>query len=155
MTSRSKDSISDAVSYSIRLLSIRGRSEKELKERLTKKGFNQGTMEKAIDVLRGYGYINDRRLAERLISYAFTDRKLGRRGTTSFLHKRGIPVEIITESGIESLDERPGAEELVRKKAPRISGLPEDKKKRRLYGMLSRRGYSSETISYVLKKVDL
>ena len=78
---------------------------------------------------------------------------MGRRGTRKFIDKRGNPVEIITESGIESLDERPGAEELVRKRAPRISELPEDKKRRRLYGMLSRRGYSSETISYVLKKV--
>jgi len=108
---------------------------------------------KAVSALKELGLVDDAALAGDLISYAADRKGLGREGIRALLRERGIPEEIIASSGVESVDEIRGAEELVRRKAGQYRGLPADKVRRRLYGMLRRRGHSSETIRKALDGV--
>ncbi|MEC4686393.1 MAG: regulatory protein RecX [Nitrospirota bacterium] len=148
--SRSSDSTSSARGYALRLLSIRGRSERELRDRLRRKGFKEDTIDTTVSALKEFGLIDDPALADDLISYAVNRKSLGTRGVRALLQKRGIPEDIINSSGIDTIDETKSAEELVRKKVKLFKGLPKEKVMRRLYGMLQRRGHSFETIKRVL-----
>jgi len=151
--SRSSDSASKARGYALRLLGIRGRSERELRDRLKRKGFKKDTIDATIPALKEFGLVDDPALADDLIAYAVNKKTLGVRGVKALLQKRGIPEDIIDSSGIDTIDEIKGAEELVRKKVKLFKSLPKEKVKRRLYGMLQRRGHSAETIKRVLDGV--
>ncbi len=149
--SRSSDSINSARGYALRLLAVRGRSERELRDRLRRKGFAEGTVEETVSSLKDAGLVDDLALRDDLISYALNVRSLGVMGTRMLLLKRGIPEEVVDSADLEGLDETEGAERLVRKRVPLLKGLPEAKARRRLWGMLRRRGYSCETIARVMR----
>ncbi len=117
---------------------------------MKRKGFKKDTIDATILALKEFGLVDDRALAGDLISFAVNRKKLGMRGVKALLQKRGIPEDIINSSGIDTIDETTGAEELVRKKIKLFKGLPKEKVKRRLYGMLQRRGHCAETIKRVL-----
>ncbi len=147
--SRSNVTARDALRYALRLISIRGRSERELRDRLRRKGFEEGETEGALTSLKKKGLVDDAALAEELIQGA--ERKaLGIRGVYDLLRKRGIPEEIIDSAGVDRIDARRVAGELVRKRIGRYRGLPEEKVRRRLRDQLLRRGHSPETIRRVL-----
>jgi len=120
---------------------------------LKRKGFEENTIDTTVSALKEFGLIDDRILAGDLISYAVNKKTLGIRGVRALLQKRGIPDDIINSLDIDRIDETMGAGELVRKKIKLYKGLPKEKAKRRLYGMLQRRGHSAETIKKVLDGV--
>ncbi|GMT48444.1 MAG: hypothetical protein IEMM0007_2010 [bacterium] len=120
---------------------------------MKRKGFKKDTIDATIPALKEFGLIDDLALAGDLIAYAVNKKTLGVRGVRDLLQKRGIPEDIINSSGIDTIDETTGAGELVRKKIKLFRGLPKEKVKRRLYGMLQRRGHSAETIKRVLDGV--
>lgn len=78
------------------LLSRRDHSEKELLFKLRQKGFSEGA-EEAVEKLRGYGYVDDRRFA---FSYAAELKELkhfGKRRIEQELFKKGIERSVISE----------------------------------------------------------
>ncbi len=54
-----KGSRADAKAYALRLLSYRSRSKKEMFERLERKGFDSGEINRAVKSLEDTGLIND------------------------------------------------------------------------------------------------
>jgi regulatory protein len=60
------DSHDKAKKYAFKLLSYRGRSEQELKERLIKKGIRKAVASSTVKDLKQLGLIDDRSLAETL-----------------------------------------------------------------------------------------
>ncbi len=151
--SRSKDSRSEARQYALKLISIRGRSEQELRQRLAKRGYSKELIDETVEEIRRYGYIADETLAEDLIRYAQKIKYLGSRGIKAFLTKRGIPDGIIEQAGLEEIDEERIAEELVRKRLNRFKGLTEEQLKGRLYRLLQRKGFSYDTIKGILNRL--
>ncbi|MBI4843719.1 MAG: regulatory protein RecX [Nitrospirae bacterium] len=147
-----KDSQADAKRYALRLISYRPRSRKEMFERLKTKGFSQEEIEVTFSFLHQAGLINDEALAAGLITHAVEKKMLGRRGAEAFLLKRGIEKDtarkLITCRSEE--DEKGSAEKLVAKKLASLKNLPQETKKRRLYGMLQRRGFSADVIRNVV-----
>ena len=59
---------SEAANYCVWLLGQQPRSEKELGDRLTKKGADEETILAALERLRGWGYLDDAALAERWVA---------------------------------------------------------------------------------------
>jgi len=149
--SRSKDSTNDAFQYALRLLNIRERTEKELLERLEKKGFNKQSIESTLNRLKELNLLNDRRAAEALLNYGITVKGLGSKGLRRFCTERGVDESILNELIDEQTDEK-RAEELVRKRLPSMEHISYEKKYQRLFGYLYRRGYSVDVIKKVLKR---
>ncbi len=114
-------------------------------------------MTEAVAAVKELGLVDDEALAKELVSYGACTKGLGTAGITALLRRRGIPEEIIGSSGIidelDELDEYRCAEELAGRKARLYKDLPAEKARRRLYGVLKRRGHSSETIKRVLDGV--
>ncbi|MEW6214049.1 MAG: RecX family transcriptional regulator [Nitrospirota bacterium] len=138
--------------YALRLLSYRGRSVKELEERLRKKGFPETVVSSTINHLRHVGLIDDMALAEALKREAMTNKLLGRDGVRRFMVNRGIPREIVDLMiNTDETEEIENAGKLIDKKLRAIRNYPSEIAKRRLYNLLLRKGYSFDTIKMVLK----
>lgn len=142
-----------AKEYAFKLLSYRGRSEKELKERLIKKGFSKALVSSTVKNLKDLGLINDSSLAETLKREALSIKLLSQKGARNFLYSRGIPHEIINQvlDYNEAVDIN-NARRLVDKKINTLKNYSPLIIKKRLYGLLARRGYPSDIILKVLKE---
>jgi regulatory protein len=139
--------------YALRLLSYRGRSARELEERLRRKGFPGYVISSTIRHLKHTGLIDDKALAEALKREAMATKFLSQYGAMRFMLARGISREIV--DSVFSPDDKEdikNANRLVDKKLRIIENLPAGKIKRRLHNLLFRKGYSLETIESVLKK---
>ena len=147
------DSHDKAKKYAFKLLSYRGRSEKELKERLIKKGIRKAVASSTVQDLKQRGLIDDRSLAETLKREALSRKFLSQQGAIKFLYQRGIPHEIINQVlDNDEIIDISNARRLVHKKIKTLRNYSSLHVKRRLYGLLARRGYSSDTIRKVLKE---
>lgn len=138
-----------ALSYSLKLLSYRGRSEGELINRLSVKGYPDTEIDSTIRYLKETGLIDDKRLALNFAGYALETKGLGAMGVRDFLLSKGIPADVAQEACC-GIDEEENALRLVRKK---VKGCRDERMKRRVYNFLQRRGYSFETIKRVLRKI--
>jgi regulatory protein len=138
--------------YAFKLLSYRGRSEKELEERLIKKGITKTVASSTINYLKHIGLIDDMALAETLKREAVTTKLLSQNGAKKFILNRGISREIVdlvfSNDKNEDID---NAGRLVDKKLKTFKNYTSETVRRRLYNLLLRRGYSFETIMAVLK----
>ncbi|CCQ97828.1 Regulatory protein RecX [[Clostridium] ultunense Esp] len=137
-----------ALSY----LTHRKRTEKEIIDKLKKKGFEENIIEKTLDYLQNYGLVNDLDFAS---SFARDKIKLNKQGPQRIkyeLYRKGISQEIIEEI-LKEDDEYPRALELAKKKLPSYKNDNRDKIYRKLGGFLQRRGYSYDCVSRVLKEL--
>jgi regulatory protein len=148
--------IHKARQYAFKLLGYRGRSEKELEERLIKKGVTKTVASFTIKYLKHLGLIDDMALAETLKREALTTKLLSQNGAKRFILNRGIPREIVDRIlGKDENTDIDNARRLVDKKLRASKDYSSETVKRRLYSLLFRRGYSSETINKVLNEKNL
>ncbi|MDA8338532.1 MAG: regulatory protein RecX, partial [Nitrospiraceae bacterium] len=155
--SRSKDfedNIQNALRHAFRLLGYRDRSEKEMYEKLTRKGFSEKVSGETVVYLRDKGFIDDRRFAEILKRDAVDRKHLGKRGARNYLINRGIAGDIVDDVLGDDDDYFDAAKRLVERKLRNMKDYDSEKIKRRLWGMLSRRGFSYDTIKKVLQSFD-
>jgi regulatory protein len=138
--------------YALKLLSYRGRSERELEERLLKKGIATSETSSTIRYLKEIGLVDDMSLAETLKRETLNRRLLSQSGAKKYMLSRGIPRGIVdlVFSCHEDTDFA-NALQIIEKKRKVLGKYPQAVARRRLYGFLQRRGYSSETIMKVLR----
>jgi regulatory protein len=148
-----KGSRADAKTCALKLLSYRARSKKEMIERLEKKGFERGQIDGVVTALEKAGLIDDNTLASDLFRYSVERKSLGKRGINMFLARRGIDKELVdrTLTAHTSEMEDKTAREFVERKLKTLKNYPADVIRRRLRGMLQRRGFS---YSVIKKTVD-
>ena len=146
-----EDNYRKALQYAFLLLRYRDRSEKEIIQRLQKKGFTEQDGRRVSSYLKEKGFVNDAKFAEALKRTAIEHKQLGKRGVIHYLLAKGIPLEIV--DGITGDDEEylEAARTFVEKKVKQIPGLDTFAAKRRLWAALSRKGYSPEIIGRVLR----
>jgi regulatory protein len=138
--------------YALTLLRYRGRSEKELRDRLRKKGYQQEDIDATVVNLRHSGFLDDEALAENLKRQAMTNKLLGFDGTRRFMQQRGVPRQIIDQAlTYDEETELRSIEKLIDKKQRTIEKYPEPKRTRSLIGFLMRKGYPLHIIRKALK----
>ncbi|HTZ17105.1 MAG TPA: regulatory protein RecX [Dissulfurispiraceae bacterium] len=145
------DDFHKALQYAFLLLRYRDRSEKELLQRLGRKGFSEETSGKVLSYLKGKGYIDDVRFAQSLKRTAMEQRQFGKRGVINYLISKGIPSEIIDSLSGDDDDYIGTAVSLAERKMKHMKGLDEATMKRRLWGALARKGFSPDIIRRVMK----
>jgi regulatory protein len=146
-----------ARNYALKLLSYRGRSERELKERLLRKGFSEEEIAEAFSLLRKAGLLSDKSLAGDLKRQAFEGKLLGHRGARALMEKRGLSGETIDEVlDYDEERELTNAQKLMDKKVAHMGNyyLTEAEKKR-LWQFLARRGYSCDVIRRTMRNLKL
>lgn len=139
----------------LRLLKVRPRSEKELRDRLHRKGFDDAIIEQAIAALVESGLIDDEVFA-RLWVESRIKRPLGMHRLASELSAKGIHKQIIEQVLAEYNNPRQ-EEQLIRQmvalKMKKLKGVDKKKIKERLWGFFLRRGFSRDIVFDVLHEL--
>ena len=137
-------------------LSARDRSVQEMREKLRQKKFTADVIEEAIADLRRLNLLDDRTFAHRWVESRLRGKPAGRRKFARDLRRKGIHPDIIAsvlEEFRESLETEAGAVNVLRRLAWRYRGLNRVKAKRRMFGLLGRRGYERETALKAIEQV--
>jgi regulatory protein len=139
-----------------KLLSSRLQSTAEMRRKLMRKEYGQTIVEAVIDDLTRLGYLNDERFARTKALSAAQHKQHGRRRAKVELLKAGVKGDI-AERALEdvyvSTDTLAGARQLAQKQATRLRKLDPQVARRRLVGMLQRRGYEYDDIKPVVEEV--
>ena len=77
--------------YALNLLSYRDHSQKELRQKLTRKGASLEQAQSSIDKLTDYGIMDEERYAQRVYEAWLAKRVYGRQHLVAELQKKGVP----------------------------------------------------------------
>lgn len=135
------------------LLQKMDRTRWELERKLYENGYPQIVVLRALEYVESFHYIDDKRYATMYIQNQKT--KKGKARIKMELMRKGISAEIIAEALIKTEDEADTKEvihSLIEKKCSHPKDMDE-KEKRKLYGFLLRRGFSSSDILSVFREI--
>jgi regulatory protein len=128
-------------------LEQRARSEKELRDYLSRKEMPEEIIDDVIERLAGYGYIDDGAFAAR---YAATRiRRNSGRKIAYELRRKGVGDDAVRQAlgSIDPDEELQGAMEHARRS---LKGETDQKARQRAYASLARRGYPGELVRKAL-----
>lgn len=141
----------EAKETALRFLSFRRRTEKEIKDKLRQKGFDAKIISLTVEKLKSCDLINDLEFAAAWVKERLALKPRGKRLLRQELWKKGIPKDIIDKATEELCqDEEKAALELLKKAERRYKNLEPAIARRRMYGLLTRRGFSYETAKNAL-----
>jgi regulatory protein len=149
------ESENKAKETALRFLSFRRRTEKEIKDKLKTKGFDENIVKRTVEKLKEYDLINDLEFATAWVKERLEYKPRGKRLLRQELWKKGIKKEVIDQVLDESCqDEDKSALELLERIKNRYKNLEPQVARRRMYGFLLRRGFSYENVKNALKLSD-
>ena len=149
----SEEEIKQARALAYRYLSYRDRSERETAEHLRKKGLDEAVVQETLRYLIKAKYLDDRRFAEHWARTRAENKQFGRYRLRRELIGKGLTPDLIDETLdalFDTVREVDLARACVEKKLRSMQDLDPEKKKRRLVGLLQRKGFSSHIIYQVL-----
>ncbi len=142
--------------YALKVVGFKDRTEKEIREKLTQKGYDEITIEDETQFLKNYGFINDSRYAERFISDAINLKKWGKARIKTELLRKGIDREII-ENTIEDAFSEIDDDRLLSEMQRRFknSDFSNIKERTRIFNFYLRRGFSPNEIKGAMNRICL
>ena len=147
------DQASRATEAALVFLSYRPRTEKEVRDRLRRGGYDPEAIDHAISRLQDWRYLDDVDFARRWVENRTTHRPRGKRLLQQELRRKGVDSETAREVIAEvELDETAAAEALARRRLPAYAGDDPATVRRRLAGYLARRGYDYDVIRIALER---
>lgn len=145
-----------ARNYALRLLAIRPRTVRELRDKLARKGHAPEAVAALVADLSAAGLLDDARFARMWIEGRAALKPMGQARLRAELAAKGVDRELVDEAlaGLrDELDEPAAALRLARRKARAFQALGREARERRIAGFLGRRGYSGSVVSATLKKL--
>lgn len=139
----------------LRIIERTYKTEKEMRHKLKEKEYTDNQIDKTLEFLREYNFINDEYYAKAYINDKLASR--GRQKIKYDLIKKGIDRNLIDErlSCIDSTDEKNKAFDIAKKKYNSLKKRESDtyKLSGKLYRFLMSKGYDYEIVKDVVKKV--
>lgn len=140
-----------AFNYSLKHLSIRARSIKEIKDYLLRKNFIEQTIDAVIEKLNGLKFLNDEEFGK-----SWIDSRQKYKGKSKFILKNELRMKGLKDDMIEPLlteaqEDLETARIAFEKKKRLLEHLPREEFKKKISGFLQRKGYSWSIISKLLK----
>ena len=140
----------------MKFLERRLHSRAELKTKLKRQEYDLATIEVVLTDLERLGYVDDARFATAKVEQTAKVRHHGRRRAAIELMKAGVTGEAgrqALDKTYDTHDSLSVARELARKKARSLLKLPPHVARRRLVGMLQRRGFEYDVVRPVVDEV--
>ncbi len=136
-------------------LSFKARTEHELREYFEKKKYAQDSIDKVIDKLAEYHYIDDSGYVRQYCETNAFGKRQGRAKLRQDLIRRGISEELLEQILIyvPDEDEAEFARAHFQKAMTKTEGEPYRRRLPRIQNYLFRRGFSGETVSALLREV--
>ncbi len=157
-TSRHRDGEPDAYDVArqivLRQLAMSPKSRQQLRDKLRTRNCPDDVAEAVLDRMASVGLIDDEAFAGMLVRSQQAGRGLARRALARELRTKGVDDETAraTLDSIDPEDERDRATQLVTKKLRSMHGLEPLVQKRRLAGMLARKGYPADLAMAVIRE---
>jgi regulatory protein len=150
------DPFAQARNIVLNQLNFMPRSRKELEVTLIKREIDPQVAKEVLDRFVEIDVINDAAFAELLVRSRCNTKKVSRSVMRQQLRQKGVDQEIIDEVllAVTDADELRMATELVEKKARSMSRLEPEVRKRRLFGLLARKGYGTAIALQVIKDLE-
>jgi regulatory protein len=139
----------------LRLLAASPKSGQELKKKLAAKGYPGEIIDRTLNDLRTQGVLDDTAYAKDLMARFTLGRPVGRHKIAFELKRHGISKKISDElmETLSIADETERALEQARLKWTGWSQLDPQKRKKRLYDFLIRKGYDFQIVQDILQKL--
>jgi len=137
------------------LLKYRLRSEREIRNKLKLKKFSEDIIDDTVTYFAQLGLIDDRQFATRWIASRL-NKPFGARRIQHELIDKGIERNIVEDEikhAQESCCEEDIVFDLARQRRMKLEGVDPQKIKQRLFGYLSRRGFSPEAIYKAINRL--
>lgn len=147
-----KDLRQRSYNTAVRFLGYRPRSESEIRQRLTRHGFDEETVAKTLSRLRDEGLADDAAFASFWVENRETFRPRSRRLAKLELKRKGLDTDII-EQAVGTIDDRENAYRAGLGRAGRLAALDYREFRRRLGEYLARKGFNYSVIKEVTEKV--
>ena len=137
------------------LLSHQPRTRAELERSLSRAGAPDDVAAAVLDRLTQVGLVDDTAYAEAYVRTGVGVRRRGTRSLRAELRTRGVDPEVIdlAAAQVDDQDERATALALASRRAPGLARLAPEAQRRRLMGLLLRRGFSGAVVSEVVAQV--
>lgn len=149
-----EDETKKAKLRAMRILTRMDKTEADLRASLERAGFSELAVKEALEYVKSFGYVDDQRYAEKYVEY--NKLRKSRQKIRFELKNKGVDKKFI-DSAIENCEDYDEIT-LIRKailKKWKASEKPDEKQLNKLFGYLSRQGFSSRDIWHVLKEENL
>ena len=136
------------------LLEAFDRTESGLRGKLKDNGYPEAAIERAIDYVKSFGYINDERYARNFIEYRKETKS--RREIYALLLKKGIDKDIMDvafEEAYDGYEDGAAIRRLIEKKHVDVTSASREELSK-LYAYLGRKGFSYEDIRKVVQSLE-
>lgn len=150
-----KQAVKKAKDTVFRILKIRSRSEKEIRDKLKQKGFTEPLIDQTIRYFTNLELINDRQFAKGWIASRLA-KPYGSHRIRFELKNKGIDKEVLEEELIKATHQYPEEEivlSLAQKRAKKYKDIDPIKVKQRLLNYLTHRGFNNEVIYKAINKL--
>jgi regulatory protein len=144
-------------SYAFDLLIRRSYSAKELSDKMKTKGFTPEAINRTLELLEKLGYVKDEKFAKEWVESRIRNKPKGKIALEHELLAKGIDKTTV-ERVLEEIDDAEEVEialNLAKKRLKAYKNLNHITVKRRLFSYLLRRGFSSEIVSGVIRKLGM
>jgi regulatory protein len=142
-----------AVSYAYRLCDVRPRSEWELRDRLSRKGFAGSTVSTVVSRLKEQDIIDDHKFAKLWIASRMNTNPKGVIALRKELKEKGVPETVIDAVLTGGKDAEVSViRKVAAERMERLKGLPKGTAKKRLFDFLARRGFDFDAIHDVVRE---
>ena len=150
------DPFSVARNIVLNQLNFMPRSRKELETALAKRNVEAHVAKSVLDRFEEIGMVDDVAYAELLIRSRCNTKRVSRSVLRQQLRQKGVAQDIIDEAllAVSDDDELRMATELVEKKVRALSRLAPEVRKRRLFGLLARKGYHTGIALRVIQDLE-
>ncbi len=143
----------EAKSLAVRYLSMKLRTEKEVRVKLNDEGYDSVCTEQVIDELKAIGYINNKLYAQKYVFDRSKLKPLSKKRMKQELQAKGIPGDIADEVLNDwRIEDNFVAESLLKRKFGKYD-LTDEKILKKAYMFLLHRGFSHDTIKEALNSV--
>ncbi len=149
-----EEMLSQALDLSYRYLSYSMRLESEIRDYLLKKNFHEDTVEKCLEKLEEYGYLNDEAYVRSYMKSRLSSSN-GRRKIIFELEKKGLDaawVEDVVERLLSYDEEEESLAAFIEKQNRKYRNLFYREKKDRIINSAMRKGYSYDMISSLIEE---
>jgi regulatory protein len=139
----------------LNLLSHQPRTRAELERKLSQAGAPEEVAAAVLDRLTQVGLVDDTAFAEAYVRTGVGVRRRGTRSLRAELRTRGVAPEVIDLAAeqVDAEQERATAVALATRRAPGLARLAPEVRRRRLMGLLLRRGFSAGVVNEVVAEV--
>ena len=139
-----------------RRLSRRAMSRGQVRDKLRGLGHDDTVTQRVLDRLEALDLLDDAAFGRMLIAETRRARPAGPRLLRHKLRQKGLDpalIDTLVDEAQQSADPIDDARELVSKTLPRLARVDPATRRRRLYGVLARRGFEGETITRVMDEL--